>query len=100
MTDARAAALHFLRRGWAPIPLPFQAKIPTLTGWPALRLTEPDLPAYFNGAPQNVALLTGTPSHNLVDVDLDVPEARRLAPQFLPATERIHGRPSAHTSHY
>ncbi len=96
MTDAsaRAAAHAYLHRGWAPIPVPFQSKRPVLISWPELRLTEADLPRFFEEGAQNIGILLGEASGDLVDVDLDSPEARTLADQFLPPTKAIFGRAS------
>ncbi len=64
-----------------------------------MRLSAADLPRHFsNGA--NIGLLLGSPSHDLVDVDLDAPEAVAAAETFLPNTDRIHGRPGKPRSHY
>jgi putative DNA primase/helicase len=91
-----AAAREFLRWGWVPIPVPFREKAPVLPGWQTLRLTDADVGLYFNGGPQNIGLLLGA----LADVDLDCPEALAVAPDFLPRTDRIHGRPGRPRSHY
>ena len=86
-------------RGRAVIPLPFMSKNPNFTGWQKLRLSEEDLDKYFNGRPQNVGILNGTPSSGLVDVDLDWLEAALVAHRFLPDTGSVFGRTSAPASH-
>jgi Bifunctional DNA primase/polymerase, N-terminal len=97
LEDAR----DYCRRGWAPIPVPFRSKGPVLEGWEHLRLDdERALTAYFNGGAQNVGVLLGEPSGGLVDVDLDCPEALRLAPVFLPPTRSRFGRASRRASHW
>src|SRR5581483_4832826 len=48
----------------------------------------------------NIGLLLGKPSQWLIDIDLDWPEAQRLAAQFLPATPMQSGRRSAPLSHW
>jgi hypothetical protein len=85
--------------GGAPIPVPFQTKIPTLKGWQALRLTHEDVNDYFNGEATNVGLVLGDASHGLVDGDLDCREAVLLADRFLPPTSTIFGRKSPGASH-
>jgi hypothetical protein len=45
-------------------------------------------------------VLTGQASAGLVDVDLDVPEARAAGAHRLPFTDRVHGRPGAPASHH
>ncbi|MGH2535110.1 MAG: DUF3987 domain-containing protein [Thermomicrobiales bacterium] len=97
--SARDASRDYLRRGWAPIPVPYRSKNPNRVGWQDLRLTEHDLAVYFDGRPQNVGLLLGAPSGDLVDVDLDAPEARVLADAFLPSTPCVFGRPTAARAH-
>ncbi len=92
-------ARAYLRRGWAPIPVPFRSKNPARARWQALRLTEQDLAAAFPGGPQNIGVLLGTPSGGLADIDLDVPLARLLAEQFLPSTGASFGRASAIGAH-
>jgi len=96
------AAGWYLARGYAPIPVPAGEKKPRLKGWTALRLTEPDLPAHFNGTPTsgNIGILLGEPSGWLVDVDLDAPEARELAEQHLPPTGLKTGRAGSPASHW
>jgi hypothetical protein len=93
------AARNYSKRGWVPIPIPLREKAPRLRDWPKLRLTEQDLPAHFGGRPQNVGVLLGEPSGGLVDVDLDSPDAAKLADDFLPPTDSVFGRPSKPRSH-
>ena len=93
------AVLDYHARGWLPIPVPAGQKKPVIASWQNLRLTKEDLQIHFsNGA--NVGLLLGDPSANLTDVDLDWPEARAMADEFLPQTHRISGRIGAPRSHY
>jgi len=98
-TSMRAVALHHIQQGYAPIPVPYQEKVPNLPGWQHLRLTEETVGDYFNGHPQNISLLPGAPSGGLADIDLDAPETLALARSFLPATGMIHGRASTPESH-
>lgn len=93
------AARWYLSRGYQPVPIPAGQKGPRLKGWQNLRLTDGDLSLHFNGR-GNIGLLLGEPSGGLVDVDLDCDEARELAPQYLPQTPAITGRPSAPNSHW
>lgn len=94
-----AIALGYLKRGWCPIPIPFKSKRPNLNDWPNRRLSEADLVVHFNGTPQNIGIILGPASRGLVDIDLDVPEAVTLAPNFLPASA-CFGRKSRRRSHY
>jgi hypothetical protein len=98
-------AHSYFARGLSVLPVEYRGKRPAhngklLSGWQRLRLTAHDLPAYFNGQPQNVGALLGEPSGGLVDVDLDCAAAVLLAPAFLPATGATFGRTSKRRSHY
>jgi len=93
-----ARAMH--SRGWSPLPLPYASKVPALTGWQSLRITEAELDKYFNGHQQNIGVILGAASNHLVDLDLDCDEAVVLAPEFLPVTQSIFGRQSRGSSHY
>src|SRR5205085_4500673 len=98
-------ASSYVARGFSVLPVEHKGKRPAhngrlLTGWQRLRLTESDLPAYFNGQPQNIGVLLGDPSGNLIDIDLDCPEAVLLAPRFLPQTDATFGRDSKRRSHW
>src|SRR3712207_5257056 len=93
-------ASQYLRRGWRIIPIPDGSKAPTLPNWPHLTITHDDIDRYFDDAHRSVGVLLGSASGNLVDVDLDAPEARLLATEFLPPTDAVFGRPRAPASHY
>ncbi|CAN5547878.1 hypothetical protein BH20ACI3_BH20ACI3_38830 [soil metagenome] len=93
-----AYARKYCARGWSPVSIPRGQKGPTIKGWQNLRLKEAELPEHFSNG-NNIGLLLGEPSANLVDVDLDCSIARQLAPEFLSVTDLISGRQSAHESH-
>lgn len=95
----REIARSYCRRGWAPIPVPYQRKKPGYDGWQKLRLTEPDLETRFADDLMNVSVLLGEPSNGLADVDHDTPLAVALADRFLPRTPTVFGRASARRSH-
>lgn len=96
--DARTAVRDYMRRGWAPLPVPTRSKNPGRENWQHERHTLKDVDRIF--APDgNIGLLLGGPSGGLVDVDLDCAEAIAAAPYFLPTTERWHGRASRRRSH-
>lgn len=99
MSTVLDAARRCTARGWRVIPVPFQAKAPTITAWQELRLEDADLPAYFNGSPSNLGVLLGAPSGDLADVDLDCAETVALADVFLPTTAATFGRASKPRSH-
>jgi P4 family phage/plasmid primase-like protien len=68
--------------------------------WQNLILTAPELPLHFGNGPTNIGVLTGSPSGNIVDSDVDCALARRAAETFLPPTDLKSGRASAPDSHY
>ncbi|HEX7080204.1 MAG TPA: AAA family ATPase [Gammaproteobacteria bacterium] len=98
MRDTTTAALAWIEKGRAVIPIPHKQKAPVLANWPALRITAETVGDYFNGADSNIGLLLGEPSGGLVDIDLDADEAVKAAPYFLPDTY-IYGRERRPASH-
>lgn len=66
---------------------PGDGKVPAIAWrtYQSRRPTEAELAAWFNGEPQNVAVVTGTVS-GIVVVDSDSPEALRWATRHLPYT--------------
>ena len=76
------------------------SKNPGFKGWEQRSPTTETLGEHFNGQPQNIGVLLGEPSGWLIDIDLDHPRAVALAPQFLPPTPAIFGRPSKTRSHW
>lgn len=99
LPDEQRAAKAYLSRSWCAIPVPAKSKNPNRPGWQTERYEPADVEHVF-GAGTNIGIHCGLPSGGLVDIDLDSPLARRLAPLFLPATGRVHGRPSAPGSHW
>ena len=97
-TDVRAAARHHTALGRAVVVIPPRSKRPTEEGWQTRRYTDAQLAELDPSS--NLGLVLGSASGGLVDVDLDCPEARALAPDFLPRTAMRHGRPSTPESHY
>lgn len=93
--SVRAAAAAYRALGWAIVPLLPGEKGTDAPGWLTIDFTEADV---ADG--DNLGLKTGPPSLGLVDVDLDAKEAVAVAPAFLPATGRIHGRPGKRASHW
>lgn len=100
-------AKEYLQRGWQPLPIPAfvendkkrDGKNPNIKGWSNLILTESDLPNYFNNNSQNIGILLGAKSNGLTDIDLDSPEAVKLADVFLPKTDAEFGRAGKPRSH-
>ena len=93
------AAREDLRRGWYSAPIPPGEKGPKIRGWQDLRLSKTALPRHFSHG-ENRGLILGEPSGGLIDVDLDSPETIQLAAEFLPPTDRRHGRKSKRESHW
>ena len=84
----------YRRRGWALVPIPVGQKGPDAPGWQTREWS----PADFR-AGGNVGLILGPRSGELVDVDLDCPEALALADIYLPLTGAEFGRVSKPRSH-
>jgi hypothetical protein len=93
------AAREYHRRGWAVVPVPSGQKTAVMAGWPEFRATADDLPWLF-GRGENIAVILGAPSGELVDIDLDCAEALALADLHLPATRGVFGRASKPRTHW
>lgn len=96
--SSSSAAARYLKSGVCVIPVPAGEKNPNRSGWENLRIGAEDIPRYWSNG-QNIGIHTGEPSGWLVDVDLDTPEARKIAGRFLPAT-LTSGRDSSPDSHW
>lgn len=92
------AAHEYVRRGWAVVPVKPRSKKPCPKDWTKLRVDDGEISRYFRVG-GNIGLLLGESSGGLVDIDLDCPEALKLADSFLPATSLVHGRKSKRASH-
>lgn len=100
LTPVEAAGV-FLGMGIAVVPLIPRTKIPAGgAGWQDRAIL--DLAELPHGIPEgcNLGVLLGHPSGCLVDLDLDCPEAIRLAPGLAPATGMTWGKPSTGIGHY
>jgi Primase C terminal 2 (PriCT-2)/Bifunctional DNA primase/polymerase, N-terminal len=101
MGETRAVTslpLGYVLRGWCAVPIPPGQKKPAMPGWQNFSAAIEDVPRLFaNG--ENVAVRLGSRSGELVDIDLDCPEALALAGLYLPATGAEFGRPSKTRSH-
>ncbi len=91
-------AAGYISRGWSVVPIPPKSKAPRLDSWQELRISESELPRYFNDK-DNVGISLGDASRWLIDVDLDHQLARELADNYLPATGAEFGRDSSRRSH-
>jgi hypothetical protein len=90
--------LDYARRGWRVVPIPRGQKRPAMAGWPDFEARPEDVPRLF-GQGENVGVILGRSSGDLVDIDLDCPEAVALADRYLPATGAVFGRPANPRSH-
>ena len=94
LRQARAS----LSRGWSVVPLKPRSKQPSVADWPNLRLTADGVEdAFPDGA--NIGVNLGEASGDLVDIDLDAPQAVVAASRLFAVTDRIHGRASSPHSH-
>src|SRR6516165_5526745 len=84
----------YLARGWALVPVPFAEKAPVISEWQNRAFTTKDFPPGCN-----IGVILGSRSGELVDADLDCPEALALADLYLPATRAEFGRASKPRSH-
>ena len=94
-------AFNYIGRGWNPVPVKFRSKKPSAgEGWQHIRINADNVAQYFNGVEQNIGIQMGPASNGLTDGDMDMEEARAIAPYFMPITKSKFGRRSARSSHY
>jgi hypothetical protein len=96
---AAEAAIQYVRRGWAPIPLPHRSKNPNRDGWPHEPWTEERIKREADKF-ENIGVRLGEMSGNLADIDLDCQEALALATAFLSQTAAVFGRETKPASHW
>jgi len=92
-------ARYYQSQNWAIVPVPLRSKRPILKDWPNFRIGRESIQNHFDQPNKNIGVLLGPASGDLVDVDLDSPEAVRLADYFLPTTEAVFGRAGKLRSH-
>jgi hypothetical protein len=92
------AAADYHRRGWRIVPVPAGQKKPAMAGWQDFEPNHADVQRRF-GRGENVGIVLGARSGDLVDIDLDSPKAVALADLYLPATDAAFGRPAKPRSH-
>src|SRR5215831_8766646 len=85
---------EYRRRGWTLVPVPGGLKGPRIEDWQTRTFGPADFP---DGC--NIGVVLGPPSGELVDGDLDCPEAIALADLYLPPTRAEFGRLSKPRSH-
>ena len=91
-------ALDYHSRGWSPVALHPESKRPTQDDFLNVILTKDEIQEHFARNNVNIGIVLGEASGGLVDVDLDIPEAVRLATHFLPETAQF-GREHNRGSH-
>lgn len=100
LEDINALAIKHIEMGHSPIPVPLGQKNPIIKGWQKLKVTKGNTNKFFpKGEVFNIAVLTGTISNNLIDVDVDHEMALSIAKSLLPLTQYIYGRKSKLSSH-
>lgn len=87
---------EYIEAGFVIVPVPFRSKNPGRDDWPEIRVTAATVDDWFDRR-KNIGVHLG-PS-GIVDVDLDTPEAVKLAPQYLEPTATF-GRESKRASHW
>jgi hypothetical protein len=92
------AALAYVERGWIPVPVRYKSKAGA-PGWREFNPSDDELDRAFGNGPTNIGILLGEKSGDLVDIDLDCPEARAQWRDLLPDSDCIFGRQSALHSH-
>jgi Bifunctional DNA primase/polymerase, N-terminal len=83
--DAAEQIRAYLANQWKPIRLNGDTKRPVDDRWPERWVSEEDLIAWHRGG-GGIGIQVGPVSDHIACVDLDTPEARQLAPHFLPDT--------------
>lgn len=91
-------AYNYLSRKIALTQLHPQSKRPIRKEWQENIVTDPNNANLFHN--RNIGFILGDKSQNLIDVDLDCPEALALAKYILPPTPWVFGRKSKPRSHY
>jgi hypothetical protein len=84
--------------GWQIIPVSAGEKRPRCKGWPDIRMSADEVHQHL-AAGGNIGVRLGRGSGELVDIDLDCPEALALADLYLPPTQAEFGRLSKPRSH-
>jgi len=94
--SANATREYYLNWGWQLTPVKFKGKAPIMSKWNTHVLDYETFIAEYGNTPHNLGLILGKKQ---IDIDLDRPEARALAPLLLPPTRRF-GRKTAPNSHF
>jgi hypothetical protein len=93
-----AAAREYVGRGWRIVPIQHGEKRPAMPGWPDFKAELENVPRLFSHG-ENIGLILGPKSGDIIDIDLDCTEAIALADLYLPASKAEFGRASKPRSH-
>ena len=99
MNAINKMAEEYRNRGWVTVPVHPKSKRPISKAWQN-RTLEDVHPRNDFSTDENIGVVLGKPSANLVDIDLDCDEAIRVAPLFLPKTDAVFGRSGRPKSHW
>lgn len=100
MASALDVSLQLNALGYEVTPVATRGKKPIFgKNWSKTIIPPEEYPSHFNGR-QNVGIMLGPLAGGVVDIDLDHPLARELAPKYLPETDAVYGRESSPASHY
>jgi len=83
---------------WVVVPVKEKDKQPIPQGWQKRTLADVNIATEFPEG-RNVGILLGDSSGGLVDIDIDCPEALKIADRYLPETGMRFGRASNPGSH-
>lgn len=93
------AARYYRSLGWNPQPAQPNSKKPVDEGWLSTTVPENEYDERFTDE-RNIAIVLGSSSGNLYDVDLDELTTVKVARRFLPKTPAVFGRASKPASHW
>lgn len=97
-THSAVMAFNYLRKGFALCVIEHMGKKPIHKNWQHDYYTDPEGAEAFKD--NNIGFVLGVAGHYAIDIDLDCPEAIKLAPSFLSPTPWVFGHKSAPRSHY
>ena len=95
MTDVLTAALGYIERGSAPLPVPFRTKRTRHDAWQNLRISAESAANFFNGGPQNIGIILGSASGGLCDLDFGLLRGNRRGAVFLAPDGCLRAREQA-----
>src|SRR4051812_9652938 len=91
--DSNAAARRYIEEGFAVLPALAGEKEARITGWPSLIVGADTVDEYFPpGETLNIVRVNGTNSSGRGDIDLDRPEALKVADYIIPEDTMRFGR--------